>query len=148
MLKLQFIQKRFPIILTILACSLLAGCQQYWRESGVWDIGEHQGLLLDVSNYYHRHALEEGGRCKSPFIDGVTQADAVNVEDDVIDVHLHYYYRDFLNDGNDDCDPKRRPLRCTVLRECQGFSAREFRVVKTETGFDVTDMSGLRNRRR
>ena len=119
----------------------LTGCQQYWRESGVWDIGEHQGLLLDVSNYYHRHAKEEGGRCISPYIDGVTEAFVSDPEDGVIEVHLRYYYRDFLNDGDDDCDPKRRPLRCTIMRECRGFAARDFRVVKSETGFDVVDMS-------
>ncbi len=121
--------------------SALAGCQQYWRESGVWDIGEHQGLLLDISNYYHRHAREEGGRCKSPFIDGVTEAYATDPEDGVIDVHLRYYYRDFLNDGDDDCDPKFRPLRCTIMRECRGFAARDFKVARTEAGFDVIDMS-------
>lgn len=121
--------------------STLAGCQQYWRESGVWDIGEHQGLLLDVSNYYHRHAKEKGGRCISPYIDGVTEASASDPEDDVFEVHLHYYYRDFLNDGDDDCDPKRRPLRCTIMRECRGFAVRDFKIAKTETGFDVLDMS-------
>ena len=139
---------RLSIAVAILFCSLLAGCQQYWRESGVWDIGEHQGLLLDVSNYYHRHALEEGGRCKSPYIDGVTQAETVNFDNEILEVHLQYYYRDFLNDGNDDCDRRLRPLRCTVLRECRGFGAREFQVAKSEDGFDILGMSGLRNNRR
>lgn len=131
-----------------LACSFINGCQQYWRESGVWDIGEHQGLLLDVSNYYHRNATEEGGRCRSPFIDGVTRAEAVDLSEDNVEVRLRYYYRDFLNDGLDDCDPKRRPLRCTIMRECQGFAERDFKVVLTETGYDVLDMSGEQQRRR
>ncbi len=131
-----------------LACCFIVGCQQYWRESGVWDIGEHQGLLLDVSNYYHRNATEEGGRCRSPFIDGVTHAEAVDLPENNVDVRLRYYYRDFLNDGLDDCDPKRRPLRCTVLRECRGFAVRDFKVAKTEAGYDVLDMSGERQRRR
>jgi len=26
-----------------LACAFIAGCQQYWRESGVWDIGDASG---------------------------------------------------------------------------------------------------------
>lgn len=128
------------LFVTLTVCAL-AGCQQYWRESGVWDIGEYQGLLLDVSNYYNRHAKEEGGRCKSPYIDGVTEASATDPEDGVIEVHLHYYYRDFLNDGDDDCDPKWRPLRCTIMRECRGFAARDFKVTRTETGFDVIGMS-------
>jgi hypothetical protein len=136
---------RFRAAVVTLVFSLLAGCQQYWRESGIWDIGEHQGLLLDISNYYHRHALE-GGLCKSPYIDGVGHAEAIDLDNDVIEVHLRYYYRDFLNDGDDDCDPKKRPLRCTIMRECQGFASRDFRVVKTETGFDVIDMSGTRKR--
>ncbi|MEM7045713.1 MAG: hypothetical protein AAF543_23115 [Pseudomonadota bacterium] len=133
----------------VLAATPLAACQQYWRESGIWDIGEHQGLLLDVSNYYHRHAMEENGRCKSPYIDAVTHAAASEPEDGVFEVHLRYYYRDFLNDGDDDCDPKRRPLRCTIMRECHGFSGRDFLVTKTEAGdFDIIDMNGLRNNRR
>ena len=132
----------FPALLSAaLLAGTLAGCQQYWRESGIWDIGEHQGLLLDVSNHYNRHAREEGGRCKSPYLDGVTEAFATDPEDGVIEVHLRYYYKDFLNDGDDDCDPKYRPLRCTIMRECRGFAARDFRVMQTETGFDVIEMS-------
>ncbi|MGI9416345.1 MAG: hypothetical protein ACR2RA_00765 [Geminicoccaceae bacterium] len=134
------------LIATAIACLALAGCQQYWRESGVWDIGEHQGLLLDVSNFYHRHAIEEGGRCHSPYIDGVTQAEWSEPEDGVFEVHLHYYYKDFLNDGDDDCDWKRRRLRCTIMRECRGFAARDFKIAKTEAGFDILDMSGGRRR--
>lgn len=130
----------------ILVCGMLAGCDQYWRDSGIWDIGEHRGLLLDVSNYYHRHAREENGRCKSPYIDGVTRAAVTDLSDEAIEVHLHYYYRDFLNDGDDDCDRKRRPLRCTILRECRGFAARDFRIAITESGYDVVDMSRSRRR--
>ncbi|NJO39010.1 MAG: hypothetical protein HC871_17190 [Rhizobiales bacterium] len=66
--------------------------------------------------------------------------------DDTVDVLLHYYYRDFLNDGDDDCDPKLRPLRCTIMRECRGFGAREFTAAKSETGYDIIDMSGERRR--
>lgn len=133
------------LVALVLVCSGLTACQQYWRESGVWDIGEHQGLLLDLSNYYHRHAIEEGGRCHSPYIDGVTHAATGDVEDGGFDVLLRYYYRDFLNDGDDDCS-RLRPLRCTIMRECRGFSERRFKVAETETGFDVLDMSGARRR--
>ena len=137
------------LIAAALAAALLSGCDQYWRESGVWDIGEHRGVLLDVSNYYHRHAMEENGRCKSPYIDAVTGAAVSDIEDGVFEVHLHYAYRDFLNDGDDDCDPKRRWLRCTIMRECHGYAARDFLVAKTgDTSFDILDMSGLRNNRR
>ncbi len=132
--------------LVVLACTLLAGCDQYWRDSGVWDVGEHRGVLLDISNYYHRHAREENGRCKSPYIDGVTEAAVTELDDDLIEVHLRYRYRDFLNDGYDDCDPKRRPLRCTIMRECHGYAARDFRIEITESGYDVVDMSQSRRR--
>ena len=132
----------------VLISGTIAGCQQYWRESGVWDIGEHQGLLLDVSNYYHRNATEEGGRCRSPIIDGVTRAEAIDLSEDTVDVRLRYAYRDFLNDGLDDCDPERRPLRCSIMRECRGFAERDFKVAKTEAGYDVLDMSGERQQRR
>ena len=134
------------LIVVALMSAALTGCQQFWRESGVWDVGEHQGLLLDLSNYYHRHAIEEGGRCHSPYFDGVTQAAVSEIEDGTFNVHLRYRYRDFVNDGDDDCDHKFRPLRCTIMRECQGFSARSFKVAKTETGFDILDMSGPRQR--
>jgi len=133
--------------LIVLAVGLVVGCQQFWRESGVWDIGEHQGLLLDVSNYYHRHATEEGGRCISPYIDGVTDARTVDRSEDRIDVSIRYYYLDFLNDGLDDCDPERRPLRCTVLRECRGFATRDFSVTPKEGGYEVIDMTGEQRRR-
>ncbi|MEZ5932048.1 MAG: hypothetical protein R3F54_08875 [Alphaproteobacteria bacterium] len=129
-----------------LACCLLAGCQDFWRSSGAWDVGPHRGLLLDISNYYHRHASEEGGRCKSPYFDGIIQAEVVDEADDSVDVHVHYGYRDFLNDGDDDCDPKFRPLRCTIMRECRGFAVREFTAAKSETGYDIIDMSGERRR--
>lgn len=138
--------RRISTIFVTALCAGLAGCEQYWRESGVWDIGEHQGLLLDVRNYYQRHGAEEGGRCHSPILEGVSRAEVFELDDEVLEVHLHYRYRDFLNDGDDDCDPKFRPLRCTILRECRGFAARSFRVVETETGFDVIDMSGYRQR--
>ena len=131
------------ILAAILA--LIAGCQQYWRDSGVWDVGEHKGLLLDISNYYHRHASEEGGFCRSPIIDGVTSAEVIEENDQKVWVSVRYYYRDFLRDG-DDCDPKFRPLRCTIHRECRGFAARTFEAVKTEAGYDVTEMAGPRRR--
>ena len=136
---------RLSLIGIALAAGTLTACQQFWRESGVWDIGEHQGLLLDVSNYYHRHATEGGGRCRSPILEGVSQAAVSDLVDDALEVHIHYRYRDFLKDG-DDCDRRLRRLRCTIFRECRGFAARDFRVAKTETGFDVIDMSGGRRR--
>lgn len=123
-----------------LALGLVAGCDQYWRDSGIWDIGEHRGLLLDVSNYYHRHAREENGRCHAPYIDAVSQALVTDLDDATLEVHLHYAYRDFVNDGDDDCDPKYRPLRCTIMRECHGYASRDFKVAITETGYDVIDM--------
>lgn len=123
----------------------LAACQQYWRDSGLWDIGEHKGLLLDISNYYHRHATEENGRCISPIIDGVGDASIIEESDDTVWVSLRYYYRDFLRDG-DDCDRKFRRLRCTIHRECRGFASRTFEAVKTEGGYEVTEMAGPRRR--
>ncbi|NJO39009.1 MAG: hypothetical protein HC871_17185 [Rhizobiales bacterium] len=45
----------------VLACCLLAGCQDFWRNSGAWDIGPHRGLLLDVSNYYHAMPPRKAG---------------------------------------------------------------------------------------
>lgn len=123
----------------------LSGCQQFWRDSGVWDLDGHRGLLLDVNTYYHRHAAEEGGRCRSPIMEGVSFAAVVEESDTSLVVDLHYHYRDFLKDG-DDCDPKWRPLRCTIMRECTGFAAREFQVEKNEAGYQIVGMSGSRRR--
>ncbi len=126
-------------------CLLMTGCQQYWRDSGVWDVGEHRGLLLDISNYYHRHASEERGFCRSPILDGVSRAEIIEENDEKVWVSIRYHYRDFLKDG-DDCDWKWRPLRCTIHRECRGFASRTFEAVKTEDGYRVTEMAGPRRR--
>jgi hypothetical protein len=139
------IRWRYSFILVLAGLALIAGCQQYWRDSGVWDIGEHKGLLLDISNYYHRHATEEGGLCASPIMDGVSAAEVLEEEGDRVLVAVRYDYRDFVRDG-DDCDPKWRPLRCTIHRECQGHAARSFEAVKTDTGYEITDMAGPRRR--
>lgn len=133
------------LLMLAVLVTLIAGCQQYWRDSGVWDIGEHKGLLLDISNYYHRHASEEGGFCRSPIIDGVTSAEVIEENDQKLWVSIRYYYRDFLRD-DDDCDPKWRPLRCTIHRECRGFATRTFEAVRQETGYEVTEMAGPRRR--
>lgn len=139
-------RRRAVSLAATFACLVLAaGCQQYWRDSGVWDIGEHRGLLLDISNYYHRHASEEGGYCRSPIMDGVTRADIIEENDEKVWVTLSYRYRDFLKDG-DDCDEKWRLLRCTIHRQCRGYAHRTFEAVKREAGYEVTEMAGPRRR--
>ncbi len=141
-------QRPRPLVQVLVCIALLApiaGCQQYWRDSGVWDVGEHKGLLLDISQYYHRHATEEEGYCRSPIIDGVTRAEVIEENDDKVWISIRYAYRDFLKD-DDDCDPKWRPLRCTIHRECRGFASRTFEAVKNETGYRVTEMAGPRRR--
>ena len=126
-------------------CLAIAGCQQYWRDSGLWDVGEHKGLLLDISNYYHRHASEEGGSCRSPILDGISRAEIIEENDEKVWVSIRYHYRDFLKDG-DDCDWKWRPLRCTIHRECRGYASRTFEAVKREPGYEITEMAGPRRR--
>lgn len=130
---------------SLFLCLSLAGCQQYWLDSGIWDVGEHKGLLLDISNYYHRHASEGGGFCRSPILDGVSRAEIIEENDEKVWVSIRYRYRDFLKDG-DDCDPKWRPLRRTIHRECRGFASRIFEAAKTEAGYEVTEMAGPRRR--
>ncbi|MGI9491094.1 MAG: hypothetical protein ACR2QF_01570 [Geminicoccaceae bacterium] len=130
---------------SLLLCLAVMGCQQYWRNSGIWDIGEHQGLLLDISNYYHRHASEEGGRCRSPILDGINRAEIIEENEEKVWVNIRYHYRDFLKDG-DDCDRKWRPLRCTINRECRGYASRTFEAVRGDGGYEVTEMAGPRRR--
>lgn len=133
------------VLILVTLITPIAGCQQYWRDSGLWDIGKHKGLLLDISNYYHRHASEENGLCRSPIIDGITSAEIIEENEQKLWVSVRYSYRDFLRDG-DDCDPKYRPLRCTILQECRGFAARTFEATKQGQGYDVTEMAGPRRR--
>lgn len=130
--------------LALLLCGLwLAGCGGALNQSQ--ELAGQPGLMLQVRNYYETRALEEGGRCRAPIMEGVARSEVLSDSPDQMVIALGYYYRDWVRDG-DDCDA-RRPWRCTmVLQQCRGFGERIFTVEKGQDGPSVVDMSGPRRR--
>jgi hypothetical protein len=133
-------------VLALLASSALwlGACDP--RDNPAWTLGGEPGLLFVLKQYYERNALEEGGTCGSPLLEGVTHSRIAQEDDDRLTVDLGYYYRDVRRDG-DDCS-RFRLLRCGVMRECQGFAARSFVVEREAEGFRVIEMGGEQKRRR
>lgn len=113
------------------------------RDNPAWTLGGEPGLLFVIKQYYERNALEEGGRCSSPLLEGVTRSRVVEDDADRISVELGYYYRDMIRD---DCD--RLPNAGCVMRECQGFAQRNFVVGRQADGLKVLEMNGAQKRRR
>jgi hypothetical protein len=137
----------WPAGLALGLAAATAGCTQYWRDSGVYDIAGQPGLLLDIQNYYHEHAVEEGGRCPRPLMEGVTASQVLEEDADHLVVDLRYAYRDVLNDDDDcDRDARFRWLRCSMFPECRGYGERTFTIAKRADGAAITDMSGERRR--
>jgi hypothetical protein len=75
---------------------------------------------------------------------GVARSQLLSDDPRQMVVALDYYYTDWIRDG-DDCSPMR-PLRCGVMRECQGFAQRTFTLDKGEDGLSVASMSGPQRR--
>jgi hypothetical protein len=132
--------------LAALLCGLwAAGCSGDARQDPAWELAGQPGLLLQVRNYYETHALEEGGRCRAPIMEGVASSQVLSDDPGQMVIGLSYYYRDWVRDG-DDCDP-RLPGRCMmVLQQCRGFGQRIFTIDKGESGLGIADMSGARRR--
>jgi hypothetical protein len=132
------------LALLALSALWLGACDP--RTNPAWTLGGEPGLLFVLKQYYERNALEEGGVCSSPLLEGVTRSRVVEDDGDRLAVDLGYYYRDTIRDG-DDCS-RFRPLRCGVMRECQGFASRSFVVEREADGFRVIEMGGDQKRRR
>jgi hypothetical protein len=129
---------------TALLCSLwLIGCSGDPSQNSAWELAGQPGLLLKVQQYYESRAIEEG-RCTAPIMEGVARSQVLSDDARQMEIALSYYYRDWVRDG-DDCSPMR-PLRCTVMRECQGFAQRTFTIEKREDGLSVAGMSGMQRR--
>lgn len=137
--------ERLPrLTLVALSALWLCACSGDPRDNPAWTLGGEPGLLFVIKQYYERNALEEGGICASPLLEGVTHS-RVSEEDGRLSVDLGYYYRDMVRDG-DDCD-RFRLLRCGVMRECQGFAERGFVVGREGDALRVLEMSGERKGR-
>lgn len=113
----------------------------------VWELAGEPGLLYDVKVYYERNALEEGGRCASPLLDGVTRTEILEDSAEQMVLRLRYVYRDTQRGPDDDCSADR-PLRCTVMAACRVFAERSFTVARTGDGLEVVSMSGPQRERR
>jgi hypothetical protein len=131
------------LALLALSALWLGACDP--RNNPAWTLGGEPGLLFVLKQYYERNALEEGGICSSPLLEGVTRSRVVAEDGDRLAVDLGYYYRDMIRDG-DDCS-RFRPLRCGVMRRCQGFASRSFVVEREADGFRVIEMGGDRKGR-
>jgi hypothetical protein len=133
-----------PRGLAVLLCGLgLIGCSADPSQNRTWELAGQPGLLLKVRNYYETHAIEEG-RCTAPIMQGVARSQVLSDDPRQMEIALSYYYRDGVRNG-EDCSPMR-PLRCTVMRECQGFAQRTFTIDKGEDGLSVAGMSGPQRR--
>jgi len=133
----------FRLAPLVLGALWLGACDP--RDNPAWTLGGEPGLLFVLKQYYELNALEEGGVCSSPLLEGVTRSRVVE-EDGRLSIDLGYYYRDMIRDG-DDCG-RFRLLRCGVMRECQGFAARSFVVEREADGFRVVEMGGEKKGRR
>ncbi len=118
------------------------------RDNPAWTLGGEPGLLFTIKQYYELNALEENGRCTAPLLEGVTYSDVARSEPGRLEVEIGYYYRDAFRSG-DDCS-RLRPLRCGIMRSCQGFAGRHFVIAEAENQellkdqFKVVEMSGPR----
>jgi hypothetical protein len=109
-------------------------------KNPAWTLGGQPGMLFTIKQYYELNALEEGGTCSAPLLEGVTRSRVVEDAPGRFEVDLGYYYRDMIRDGGD-CD--RLPnAGCRALRECQGFAARSFVVGREADRLKVLEMSG------
>jgi hypothetical protein len=121
----------------------LSGCDP--TKNPAWTLGGEPGMLFTIKQYYELNALEEGGTCSAPLLEGVTHSRVVEPEPGRFEIDLGYYYRDMIRDGGD-CD--RLPnAGCRVLRECQGFAERSFVVGREAERLKVLEMSGPRKGR-
>ncbi len=118
------------------------------RANPAWTLGGEPGLLFAIKQYYELNALEENGRCTAPLLEGVTYSRITQADAGHLEVELGYYYRDAFRNG-DDCS-RLRPLRCGIMRACQGFAERRFVVAKDEDQeqfrdqLKVVEMDGAR----
>lgn len=64
------------------AAFLLAACAGDPAQNPAWELAGYPGLLYDVKLYYERNALEEGGRCTMPLLEGVTRSEILSEDDE------------------------------------------------------------------
>jgi hypothetical protein len=133
---------RFAALMMLL--SLCASCDP--TEMRAWELAGEPGLLFQVQQHYERNALEEGGRCTAPLLQGVTRTEMLEDTPEQMVLRLKYSFRDRIRDGGS-CSDRRRG-RCGMMRECRGFAQRTFTIARTDDGLEVVGMSGAQRNRR
>lgn len=126
------------LALTLVACAGVVG-------EG-WTLAGEPGLMSKVRAYYGHNAMEEGGQCAFPIMEGVTSERVLEEDDEHLEVLLRYRYRDFVRDADEDCS-RFRPNRCFIMVPCRGFAERTFTIARTPEGSKVVGMSGDQKRR-
>jgi hypothetical protein len=111
------------------------------KSNPAWELAGEPGLLYEVKRYYEHHAVEEGGLCTRPLLDGATGYRVVEDTKGQLVVDLTYYYRDLVRDEDDDCS-RLFPGRCFIMVPCRGFAERTFTINRTAEGPNVVGMSG------
>lgn len=115
---------------------LVAGCAVSRMPSA--SFAEPLALEQALKRYYQRHASEEHGYCRSPYIDGLTRVALIEDQPERLVVDVRYFYRDrSKDDGGGDTNRGS---------ECTGFAGRRFALGKAEAGVEVLEMTGERRR--
>ncbi len=113
------------------------------RDNPAWSLGGEPGLLFAIKQYYELNALEQDVYlCPNPLLEGVTYSRVTETDPGRLEVEIGYYYRDAFRNGRG-CDGSG-PLRCGVVRSCQGFAQRSFVVAKDKDQLRVVEMGGPR----
>jgi hypothetical protein len=111
---------------------LLIGCAA--SRVPATGFAEPKAVEHAVTRYYERNASEEYRTCLTPYMDGLTRVAVVDQQPDRLVLDVGYFYRDrFKDDGGSG-----------IGRECTGFAARQFTLVKSAGGVEVAAMSESR----
>ena len=88
----------------------------------------YSSSLGPLERYYEAHASERGGRCRAPYVDGITNTDIVEETPERLVVEVRYLYRDRINTDSSS--------------SCIGYGVRRFVLAKNGSTMNVQEMSG------
>ena len=113
---------------------VLAGCALYEPP-----VPGGQATYTEMRVFYRRHALEEDGRCRAPYLDGIIRSEVVRDMPDQLELRTTYHWRDQIGDETgSDLFPSRGTDRC------KGIEERTFTFDKLENGaLEAVAMDGL-----
>lgn len=94
-------------------------------------------LLPALQRYYDEHAIEQAGACPDPALASIAQRKVIRTSGEQTVLRVRYSYVDASVEDQTDWD--RVLLRD---RKCAGMSERDFTLVRRNTGYAVTEMSG------